>query len=331
MRASGVTALVFTVVGALASAGQPREAPEAAAARLLACSLAEMMARDPAGPLRLEYTVILAGERQGSYRRVSTGARQWMETLELGTSRASRGVSNGQAWQLGDESLLEAWWLVDSLLSTPAQVQLKAGERVLAADRRKVRGSALLEVTLGAPGTGRRWVVLLDPDAGTLVGSVNSVMRREYVGWPWVGGNGRVASRARMLIRDRLVGELALQSASTAAVAATEVVVPAHASGWALCPGGEEPVAVTRVHPTYPERVRRNRSQGVVVMLARVQKDGTVGAVRVVRSPDTFENDGPILAAEAVRAVAQWTFEPPLCDGIPAEADTLLEVAFLLR
>jgi TonB family protein len=53
--------------------------------------------------------------------------------------------------------------------------------------------------------------------------------------------------------------------------------------------------------------------------------DGTVGAVRIVKSLDTR------LDEQAVQAAARWFFEPGTLNGTPVATRVTLELEFRLR
>jgi TonB family protein len=77
------------------------------------------------------------------------------------------------------------------------------------------------------------------------------------------------------------------------------------------------------VNPDYPDEARRKHLNGTVKMHVFVSTDGTVRRIEVL--------DGDaLLAAAAVEAAKQWTFEPPTVDGKPEEGDTTIEVSFRL-
>jgi TonB family protein len=66
------------------------------------------------------------------------------------------------------------------------------------------------------------------------------------------------------------------------------------------------PTLVSKVAPRYPEEARGKGIAGVVRVELLIRKDGTVGDVRVLESPD------PMLGEAAVQAVRQWRYKPPV-------------------
>lgn len=90
-------------------------------------------------------------------------------------------------------------------------------------------------------------------------------------------------------------------------------------------PGGgiDPPRVVHEVRPEYSEAARRSNVEGEVLLEVVVQRDGSVGAVRVVRGL------GYGLDERAVAAVRQWRFAPARRLGEPV--DVLVEVAMEFR
>jgi TonB family protein len=77
-----------------------------------------------------------------------------------------------------------------------------------------------------------------------------------------------------------------------------------------LIEGGISPPKLLRkVQPEYPEEARRAKVQGVVILAARVNTQGKVADIRIVRGKDPHLN----LAAET--AVRKWEYEPYLVEG----------------
>jgi len=77
------------------------------------------------------------------------------------------------------------------------------------------------------------------------------------------------------------------------------------------------------VSPQYPQEAGRARIEGTVVLMALIDKDGTVKDVRV-------ESGLPILAQAAIDAVKQWRYRPYLMDGEPVEVDSRITINFTL-
>jgi periplasmic protein TonB len=87
---------------------------------------------------------------------------------------------------------------------------------------------------------------------------------------------------------------------------------------------GIQPKKIREVQPDYPEIARRARIEGVVILEAVINKDGTVGEIRVLRSLN------PLLDQAAIRAAKQWLFEPGKINGKPVKAYFTLTINFKL-
>jgi protein TonB len=91
--------------------------------------------------------------------------------------------------------------------------------------------------------------------------------------------------------------------------------------------GVEVPRVIREVKPQYTADAMRAKVQGVVVVEAVVQPDGSVGNVQVVRSLDqTFGLD-----QEALKAAKQWRFVPGTRFGRPVPVAVFIELTFTLR
>ncbi|MBZ0111724.1 MAG: TonB family protein, partial [Thermoanaerobaculia bacterium] len=77
-------------------------------------------------------------------------------------------------------------------------------------------------------------------------------------------------------------------------------------------PVGGDVIAPMKLHappPLYPEPARRARLQGVAIVEAIVDTEGSVTAVRVLKSP------GMRMGEAAAEAIREWTFEPARLNG----------------
>ena len=105
----------------------------------------------------------------------------------------------------------------------------------------------------------------------------------------------------------------------------TYVPDPAISEG-ALRVGGEikPPTKIRNVNPAYPPDAMEQKVQGVVILEARIEPDGTVSRTRVLRSI-------PMLDDAAKEAVGQWTFTPTLLNGQAIPLVMVVTVNFTLR
>jgi TonB family protein len=78
---------------------------------------------------------------------------------------------------------------------------------------------------------------------------------------------------------------------------------------------------ISNVVPVYPEDAKAQHVQGVVVLRARISKEGTVKDVQVISGP-------PPLIVSAIDAVRQWKYKPYLLNGEPTEVDTTININY---
>jgi TonB family protein len=85
-----------------------------------------------------------------------------------------------------------------------------------------------------------------------------------------------------------------------------------------------EPVRTNYVSPVYPDEARQAGVQGVVILEIQLDRDGTVGDVKVLRSV-------PLLDLAAVEAVKQWKYEPTVIDNEAVQLVMVVTVNFTLK
>lgn len=84
------------------------------------------------------------------------------------------------------------------------------------------------------------------------------------------------------------------------------------------------PVLVTKVAPRYPPLDIRQGKEGRVVLAMNIEKDGSVGEARILRSA------GKAMDRAAVSAVKRWKYRPALLDGKPVMVSIVTVIAFAL-
>lgn len=84
------------------------------------------------------------------------------------------------------------------------------------------------------------------------------------------------------------------------------------------------PEAVIKEPPLYPEKARRDRTEGTVVVQALVTKSGSVAKTLITKSI-------PALDAAAVQSVAKWKFKPAMSKGAPVAVWVAVPVRFSLK
>lgn len=80
----------------------------------------------------------------------------------------------------------------------------------------------------------------------------------------------------------------------------------------------DPPRLLVRVAPVWPDVVRQQNLQGVIIVQTVLTEEGRVCAARVVRSIDS--EHAPALDEAAIAAVRQWRFTPALLEGKPRKA-----------
>ena len=90
--------------------------------------------------------------------------------------------------------------------------------------------------------------------------------------------------------------------------------------------GGQikQPKKLKDVAPVYPDIAKQARVQGIVILEAIIDPQGSVTNVRVLRSI-------PLLDNAAIAAVKQWRYEPTLLNGVPVPIVMTVTVNFSLQ
>ena len=84
------------------------------------------------------------------------------------------------------------------------------------------------------------------------------------------------------------------------------------------------PTLLRRVEPVYPPMAVSAHLQGVVILEAIVNEEGTVREVKVLRSVN------PLLDREALTAVRQWRYAPVVLNGTPVPFVLTVSLSFSL-
>jgi TonB family protein len=85
--------------------------------------------------------------------------------------------------------------------------------------------------------------------------------------------------------------------------------------------GVSQGLLLKKVQPVYPSVAKQLRKEGIVQLLATINKSGDVSKVQ------TLGGD-PMLAKAAVDAVKQWKYRPYLLNGLPVEIETQISIVF---
>lgn len=90
--------------------------------------------------------------------------------------------------------------------------------------------------------------------------------------------------------------------------------------------GGVKPPRIiekTKVKPKYPRHGFAMRKDATVLLSARIERDGSVTSVEVLKAPDEMG-----FAEEPIKAVRQWRYEPATHQGEPVPVFIAVSVSF---
>lgn len=124
--------------------------------------------------------------------------------------------------------------------------------------------------------------------------------------------------------------EFTLDPASAETIPADAECAAREAAGvfWAGLCGVTNPELIqeSKVAPMYPEIARKAGVEGVVILQAVVRRDGSVGEIKVLKSPGSRFG----LDEAAIDAVRQWKYRPGLWGGRPVDVYFTVTVEFVL-
>jgi TonB family protein len=110
------------------------------------------------------------------------------------------------------------------------------------------------------------------------------------------------------------VTQLDALTPSAGAVTATD----GEPSDYQITPGQ----VLARISPSYPIAAKLTHSSGLVLLTARITKDGHVAGLDVISS------SSPALSKAALDAAKKWTYTPYKLKGQPVEAEEIITVDF---
>jgi TonB family protein len=213
-------------------------------------------------------------------------------------------------------------------LKTPVLLHIVDPRYTHSALVRKLEGDVELEVVVLADGTvgDLRVSKSLDKLYGLDDEAVGAA--RQWVFSPALEAGRPVPMLVTLLMQFRL------KSAQESPDAGTVPYVPkplrdAFAGGayWPGAVGVVAPKLLQAVEPKYTAQAMRDKLQGVVEVEVVVERDGSVGNVRVLRSIDPVDG----LDDNAVAAARQTTFTPGTLNGQPVPVLTTMELTFRLH
>ena len=80
---------------------------------------------------------------------------------------------------------------------------------------------------------------------------------------------------------------------------------------------------IRKVNPEYPKKARKKHIQGMVILQAKINKNGDIADLAVV-------SGDPLLAKAATDADKQWKYKPYFFRGEPVDVETQIQVNFAL-
>ena len=204
-------------------------------------------------------------------------------------------------FNLAEELVLTLFWFHPAVAWVVHRIRLSREQTVDAevvrlVTARKPYMSALLEIASGSP--------------GTALGSAPTFLKER-----------QLAQRIELLVKEVYMSKVRLSFSLTAImgllILAGGVAIwafPLHspvrmavaeeqAAQESAAPGNIMPKLVTRVRPVYPPEAKKAGIEGMVVLRATIEKDGSISKLDVVRGD-------PQLAKAAADAVRQWRYAP---------------------
>ena len=77
------------------------------------------------------------------------------------------------------------------------------------------------------------------------------------------------------------------------------------------------------VNAAYPTSAQENKVEGWVELIFTIQSDGSIADIAVQNA-----NPAGVFEESAIAALAQWRYEPVLCDGQPVRQRAMIRVKF---
>jgi protein TonB len=90
--------------------------------------------------------------------------------------------------------------------------------------------------------------------------------------------------------------------------------------------GGDVQAArlIHQVNPVYPALARQARIQGIVVLEAVINKEGSIESLRII-------SGHPLLTQASLDAVRQWKYRPTILNGEPVDVITTVTITFKMQ
>ncbi|MGA9977338.1 MAG: energy transducer TonB [Candidatus Sulfotelmatobacter sp.] len=258
----------------------------------------------------------------GTYSLLWNGADQWREEINLpGYSEIQ--VARKEVVSVKRTTDFTPWQinLLHSLLAYGQNLSLKENERVQGIRDRRIDGreASCVEIA-GVQPTPRR--VCVDPSSGALVRGLPFVDEN-----PTALGAKLFPFSLKYVKREKTLAEVAVTQLTAAMqFPASAFEPPAGAVSMPNCNPGNvrSGQLIDRVNPSYPAADRAAHVQGTVELYAVIGTDGALHGLDVVSGVDQS------IDHSALEAVRQWRYRPYMCNGLPVEVETTVQVSYSL-
>jgi TonB family protein len=328
--------LAIAALCALAAQARPSFPGAAVAADALIekAHLMENLRGDGGKPFLFRATVtIQRGKQQsaGEYGLNWWSGERWQETVKLADfGRGREGVQGGYWQSRTVDYQPEAIFDMDLALDPAAILRLGSNEAIVKLSEDKNHGNALSCVGIGKKqiwktlcfeqSSGRLVRVQMGiPDERTIEYSdFKSLLDFSPDGGKQFPGTITVAHK----VGDPL--KISVTKISSLTTAAPDVAKGPQSEFWLGCEDASVPIVDKQTFPRYPQDSKLNHEQGVVVLFARIEADGSVTHLK------PLSNSPALLTQSAMDAVSQWKYKPALCGGTPVPREITVSVTYTL-
>jgi TonB family protein len=284
--------------------------------------------------LRLSATVTVTlenkGPLQGKYLFLKNSDGNWREELTLSGYHRLRVGDEHNYWQLRnaeyDPLLIQN---IEELVDFPRQLNIEKKWKFTKLSKMKIDGAELLcQRTKEDPI--HMETICFDPSSSELVyrdngmanfQSTSKISSARFSDFQGIAEK-RFPTSLRGFSGKKLLVDIHVDELKEAPdLEAKLFTAPTGASRWLSCPLKLK----NRIQPDYPQAYRNRGEQGVVTFYAVIGEDGKISKLFLIQSA------GNDLDKTSTAAVFQWVYEQPLCDGIPAPAETTIDIIFRLQ
>ena len=258
---------------------------------------------------------------EGTYSLLWNGRDQWREEINLpGYSEIQ--VAGKDAVSVSRTTKYMPWQinLVHNLLGYDQNLKLSENEKVKQIRNREIRGIKASCVEIAGKFGSRQ--ICIDPSNAALVrelpfadGNLTPVGAKEFpFSLSYVDHEKTVASATVTWMKTPARFDVSAFDPPTGGNS-TPKCDASHVRSGRL---------VARVNPVYPAAQRSAHVEGTVHLYGVIGTDGMLHSLEVVSSVD------PALDHSALEAVQQWRYDPYMCNGVPVEVESMVQVNYSL-